>query len=230
MRSMLSVSADIKKLSREVDQRFKRQIPYVVSRSLNAVAAAGMQATRKALPSFIDRPKRYTKKSVLFEPSHKTRLVSKVGFASRKPKFPSSKRFDVVGSIPAAEYMQRLIKGGIRKPFNDKIAIPTRKSDLDRFGNLKRNLARTLLGDRRRFFIGTPRYRPSWGFALWERVDGNTNIVRRIRYVDRTDYSPQFPFRAIVERAVKSKFQHAFRKEFIKAVTRGSGVRFQFTT
>ena len=226
---MLSLTADVKKLSREIDQRFKRQIPYVTSRALNAVAMEGMKATRKALPSFVDRPKKYTKKSVLFEPSHKTKLVSKVGFASRRPKFPNNPKFDVVGSIPAAEYMQRLIKGGVRKPFHDKIAIPTRKGDLDKSGNMKRGLAKRLLGDRRRFFIGTPKHRPSWGFALWERVNGNTNIVRRIKYVDRTEYSPQFPFRQIVEKAVKAEFGMAFRREFIKAVTRGSGVRYQFS-
>ena len=223
---MLSVTADVKKLSREIDQRFKRQIPFVTSRALNAVAFEGMMATRKALPTFLDRPKKYTTQSVQFEKSHKNRaLVSKVGFVSKNPKFGRKSR----ASIPAAEYMQRLIKGGTRKPYFDKIAIPTRDSDLDRYGNLKRGLGKRLLADTKRFFIGTPKHRPSWGFALWERVNGNTNIVRRIKYVDRTEYSPQFPFRQIVEKAVKAEFGMAFRKEFIKAVTRGSGVRYQFT-
>ena len=114
------MTADVKKLSREIDQRFKRQIPYVTSRALNAVAFEGMMATRKALPTFLDRPKKYTTQSVQFEKSHKTRLVSKVGFVSKNPKFGRKSR----ASIPAAEYMQRLIKGGTRKPYFDKIAIP----------------------------------------------------------------------------------------------------------
>lgn len=211
---MLSVTSDVRKLSRQIDQKFKRQIPFVVSRALNSVAFDGMMATRKALPKFLDRPKKYTTSSVQFEKSHKTRLVSKVGFYSKSPKFGKKSG----ASIPAAEYMQRLIKGGVRKPFHDKIAIPTRDSDLDKYGNLKRNLAKRLLADKKRFFIGTPKYRPSWGFALWERVNGNTNIVRRIKYVDRTQYSPQFPFKKVVETEVKRKFNAAFKREFVKAV------------
>jgi hypothetical protein len=230
---VLSVTADVKKLSREIDQRFKRQIPYVTSRALNAVAFEGMMATRKALPKFLDKPKKYTTSSVQFEKSHKNRaLVSKVGFVSKNPKFGRKAN----ASIPAGEYMQRLIKGGTRKPYFDKIAIPTQMGDRDKYGNMKRGLAKRLLADKKRFFIGVPKNSPmkNWGFALWERVGdssfgtGNT-IRRRIKYVDKTEYSPQFPFRQIVEKAVKAEFGIAFRREFIKAVTRGSGVRYQFS-
>ena len=223
---MLSVSSDVKKLTKRIDKQYRRQITFATSVAVNSPAVAARADVQKALPKFLDRPKKYTTQSVQFEKSHKNRaLVSKVGFVSKNPKFGRKSR----ASIPAAEYMQRLIKGGVRKPFHDKIAIPTRKGDLDKYGNMKRGLAKRLLGDRRRFFIGTPKHRPSWGFALWERVNGNTNIVRRIKYVDRTEYSPQFPFRQIVEKAVKAEFGMAFRKEFIKAVTRGSGVRYQFS-
>ena len=220
---MLSVIADVKKLSREIDQRFKRQIPYVTSRALNAVAFEARSSIQKNLPKFLDRPTKFTIDGVQVEVSDKTKLISAVGFASRRfGKLPEN-----VGSTPA-EYMQRLIKGGIRKSKTRRgIPVPV-EAKLNKFGNLSRNYLKNKVSAAKSFVAtinGTE--------GVWETFGrkGNKRLRLLVAFKKQTRYEGgKFPLKRIVSNTVRRKFETKFRQEFIKAVTRRSGTRYQFSS
>ena len=130
---MLSVSSKVKKLSRSLDQKFKRQIPFITSNALNSTAFDARQAVQKSLPQILDRPSTYTVKSVQVLKSSKRKLVSAVRFASRTlGKLPLN------AGIAPAEYMKRLIAGEVlQKKTTRGIPVPV-NARLNKFGNLSR--------------------------------------------------------------------------------------------
>ena len=75
-RLMLSVSSDVKKLSRSLNQKFKRQIPFITSVALNLTMFDACKTVQKALPKFLDRSSPFTTKAVQFQKSSKKKLIS----------------------------------------------------------------------------------------------------------------------------------------------------------
>ena len=73
---MLSVSSDVKKLSRSLNQKFKRQIPFITSVALNLTMFDACKTVQKALPKFLDRSSPFTTKAVQFQKSEKKKLIS----------------------------------------------------------------------------------------------------------------------------------------------------------
>ena len=207
---MLSVTSDVRKLSRQIDQQFKRQIPFVVSRALNQTAFDARSSVQTNLPKFLDRPTKFTIKGVQVEPSNKRKLVSAVGFASRKfGKLPEN-----AGTAPA-EYMQRLIAGGTRQSKTRRgIAVPV-EAKLNKYGNLSRNYLRNKVASPRAFVATIKGVE-----GVWETQGRGAN--RRLRlmvaFKDRTTYEGgKFPLKRIVLNTVKRKFEGNFKKEFVKA-------------
>ena len=72
---MLSVSSDVKKLSRSLDQKFKRQIPFITSVALNLTMFDACKTVQKVLPKFLDRSSPFTTKAVQFQ-NPKKKLIS----------------------------------------------------------------------------------------------------------------------------------------------------------
>ena len=73
---MLSVSSDVKKLSRSLNQKFKRQIPVITSVALNLTMFDACKTVQKVLPKFLDRSSPFTTKAVQFQKSEKKKLIS----------------------------------------------------------------------------------------------------------------------------------------------------------
>ena len=73
---MLSVSSDVKKLSRSLDKKFKRQIPFITSVALNLTMFDACKTVQKVLPKFLDRSSPFTTKAVQFQKSEKKKLIS----------------------------------------------------------------------------------------------------------------------------------------------------------
>jgi len=212
---MLSVSSDVKKLTKRIDQKHKRQIPFVISRALNSSAFGARADVQKALPRYLDRPNPFTVKAVQVDKSSKKKLISKVGFASKTfGKLPAGT------GIPPAEYMKRLIKGGTRKPFNKYIAVPATKRDQNKYGSLKRGQVRRFLDNKAKYFGGLPKGNHSWGFGIWERTGkgGRRSIRKRVIFVDKATYEPIFPLKRIVQASFKKSFPKNFHREFEKAI------------
>ena len=212
-RSMLSVSSDVKKLSRSLDQKFKRQIPFITSVALNSTAFDARQAVQKSLPQILDRPSTYTVKSVQVLKSSKRKLVSAVGFASRTfGKLPRN------AGIAPAEYIKRLIAGGVRQKKTTRgIPVPV-NARLNKFGNLSRNYLKNKV-EASRSFIATIKGTE----GLWEtRGRGKNKSLRLlVSFKDRTTYPKGiFPFKSIVKKSIKKTFQKNFKTAYSKATKR----------
>ena len=208
----LSVQSDVKQLSKKIASQYRRQIPYVTSRALNNTAFSCRKVVQAALPKYIDRPTPYTMRSVQVKKSDKKNLNAYIGFASKTfGKLPGN------ASIPPAEYMARLTKGGTRKARSKYIAIPSSPRQLNKFGGLKRGAVSRLLSNKKKYFLGRPNAHEHWGFGVWARVGkkGRGNIQKVIKFAKETQYDKQFPFNHIVMKEIKKVFQREFKKEFL---------------
>tara|TARA_Y100001963_G_C6653844_1_gene387045 strand:- start:47 stop:694 length:648 start_codon:yes stop_codon:yes gene_type:complete len=212
---LLSVSSDVKKLTKRIDKQYRRQIPFATSVALNSTAFDARADVQEALPKFLDRPSPFTIKGVQVKKSSKKKLISAVGFASKTfGKLPAGT------GIPPAEYMKRLIKGGTRNPYNKYIAIPATKRDQNKYGSLKRGQVRRLLSNKAKYFGGVPKGNENWGFGIWERTGkgGRKSIRKRVIFVDQAKYEKKFPFKRLVVQTIKKTFSKNFQKAFKNAI------------
>ena len=208
---MLSVSSDVKKLTKRIDQKYKRQIPFVTSRALNSSAFDARADVQKTLPRYLDRPNPYTIKSVQVGKSSKKKLIAAVGFASKTfGKLPRN------AGIPPGEYMKRLIKGGVRQKKTARgIAVPV-NARVNKFGNLSRNYL-TKQVEKPRSFVkdikGT--------LGVWEQRGRGKNKSLRllVSFKDRTTYpGGLFPIKTVVGNSFKRTFSKNFSKAFKDAI------------
>ena len=209
--SLLSVSSDVKKLTKRIDDKYRRQIPFVTSRALNSSAFDARSAVQKALPKFLDRPNPFTIKGVQVGKSTKKKLIAAVGFASKTfGKLPRN-----AGTAPA-EYMKRLIAGGVRKKKTARgIPVPV-NARLNKFGNLSRNYLKNKV-ESPRSFIATIKGTE----GVWEtRGRGKNKSLRLlVSFKDRTTYpGGLFPLKTIVKNSVKKTFSRNFKKAFKDAI------------
>ena len=209
--SLLSVSSDVKKLTKRIDKQYRRQIPFVTSRALNSSAFDARSAVQKALPKFLDRPNPFTIKGVQVGKSSKKKLIAAVGFASKTfGKLPRN-----AGTAPA-EYMKRLIAGGVRKKKTNRgIPVPV-NARLNKFGNLSRNYLKNKV-EAPRSFIATIKGTE----GIWEtRGRGKNKSLRLlVSFKDRTTYpGGLFPLKTIVKNSVKKTFSRNFQKAFKDAI------------
>jgi len=207
-------------------------------RALNDVAFDSRSFIQKSLPRRLDRPTGNPSKgtggiigSVQVQKSKKKNLVAIVGFAGlgfRSTKWKES----------PAEIMRRHIKGGTRTPKQfPHLRIPSDTKGgglkLNKFGNIagKKGKLQKMLGNRDQFFSGVPKGDYSKKDAgIWERTPRNSKratgtkakkwkatgkIVQRIAFEPFTRYKSIFPFKKIVELAVKKNY----RKRFDAALT-----------
>ena len=208
---MLSVSSDVKKLTKRIDDKYRRQIPFVTSRALNSSAFDARSAVQKALPKFLDRPNPFTIKGVQVGKSTKKKLIAAVGFASKTfGKLPRN-----AGTAPA-KYMKRLIAGGVRKKKTNRgIPVPV-NARLNKFGNLSRNYLKNKV-ESPRSFIATIKGTE----GIWEtRGRGKNKSLRLlVSFKDRTTYpGGLFPLKTIVKNSVKKTFSRNFQKALKDAI------------
>ena len=113
----------------------QRQIPFAMSKGINAIASGLKGHVVGLLPSIIDRPTKYTLNSLKVTPSDKRKLVAVVGF-----KVPAGR---------SSHYLEPIIKGGPRHKKAFELAlggsflVPGRAADglgmIDSHGNFKRS-------------------------------------------------------------------------------------------
>ena len=220
----ISVKADVKDLQRKLSKA-KRQIPFAVKGGLDATAFDAQRAVKKALPIALDNPLKYTIKGVQVEKAKKDTLIATVGFAGKG--FGRSS-----GSIPQAEYMHFMIKGGIRSPKHTSIAVPNPRSGkkvTNKAGNIPRGKISKLLSDKDKYFSGVPHQWSKAKAGIWERMPANSKrrkgkqhsqkIRMPIAWEPTTQYNKGFfRFEKIVGRTVAKTFRNNFNKAIDKAL------------
>lgn len=200
----ISVKADVKDLTRKLN-RAKRQIPFAIKRGLDATAFDLQRNLKDTLPKYVHNPVAYTKAGIQVEKAQKDNLTAKVGFASRS--FGRA-----IGSITQAEYMKRLIEGGIRLPKNKVIPVPYPKNQKpNKAGNIPRGRIEKMLGDKKKFFSGVPKgaKHEDKGAGIWKRLgkDGRKQIKLMIAYEEQTEYQKSYPFQSLALNFVRKHFR-----------------------
>ena len=199
----ISVKADVKDLTRKLN-RAKRQIPFAIKRGLDATAFDLQRNLKDTLPKYVHNPVAYTKAGIQVEKAKKDDLTAKVGFASRS--FGRA-----IGSITQAEYMKRLIEGGIRLPKNKVIPVPYPKNQKpNKAGNIPRGRINKMLGDKDKFFSGEPKgAKKEGGAGIWKRQGKGKKqkINMMIAYEEQTEYQKSYPFQSLALNFVRKHFR-----------------------
>ena len=199
----ISVKADVKDLTRKLN-RAKRQIPFAIKRGLDATAFDLQRNLTDTLPKYVHNPVAYTKAGIQVEKAKKDDLTAKVGFASRS--FGRA-----IGSITQAEYMKRLIEGGIRLPKNKVIPVPYPANQKpNKAGNIPRGRINKMLGDKEKFFSGEPKgAKKEGGAGIWKRQGKGKKqkIKMMIAYEEQTEYQKSYPFQSLALNFVRKHFR-----------------------
>ena len=218
----ISVKTDVKELQRKLNHA-KKQIPFAVKGGLDATAFDVQRAVKQALPNALDNPIKYTISGVQVKKAEKNNLIATVGFAGKG--FGRSS-----GSIPQADYMHFMIKGGIRTPRATAIAVPNPRSGkkvTNKAGNIPRGKIKKLLSDKDKYFSGAPHQWSKAKEGIWERMPANSkrkkNRTQKLRMPIAWEPTAQykkgyFKFEKIVGRTVAKTFRDNFDKAIAKAL------------
>ena len=199
----ISVESNIKEITKTLDSKYRKQIPFAASRALNDVArSASIENNAKTAGVFKGGAVGHTKRSFKYKNTNKRDLAAEVFINPKTHK-----------------YMEFMVEGGTRFPENKAILTSTYKSKLNRYGNFTKATMSHMLDDKKKHFKGIPKGMPHAGEGIWERYGRSKNYPsgRRIRkvgaYIDQAQYRPLFPFGSFTEGVVFSRNQ-GFAKEF----------------
>ena len=202
----ISVKSDVKELQRKL-KHAKKQIPYAIKRGLDATAFDLQRNLKATLPKYVHQPVKFTTAGIQVEKATKTKLIAEVGFASKS--FGRA-----IGSLPQADYMKRLIEGGVRKPESKAIAVPYKKHMKPNVkGNIPRGKIGRLLGQTDKYFSGEPVGKKKGGGAgVWKRIGKGRKekIKMQVVWKDKTDYQKSYPFKALALNFIKKNFRNNF--------------------
>jgi len=203
----LSVHANTKELTKQLNRIQRKQIPFATMNALNSVAFDAQSYVKKSLPRRLDRPTKGLISSVQVEQTKdKYNPVVRVGFAGlgfRNTKWNES----------PAEIMRRHMKGGTRTPSGRAIPVPILKNiKVNKFGNLPKTKIRTLLAKSDRYFSGKPKGRDA---GVYERIKPTKKKPGKLKMLVSWEQSTQykggrFPLKRIVETAIKNKYRKRF--------------------
>jgi hypothetical protein len=170
---LISIRADIKKLSASLDDFAKRQIPFATAQALNGIAKRAVAAEQQAMQKQLDRPTSFTLKGVSYLPATKARLVATVYIKDIQTAYLTP---EIVGGN------QVLGKGrGILKPVDQLV---------NQYGNLPRGLIARLRG-RPDIFVGKVETKAGEITGVWQRVNITKSGRQRKHTVRGNLYSQQ---------------------------------------
>ena len=200
---MLSVRSDTKQLTAYLNRVQRKQIPFATAKALTQTAFDVRAFIQRALPRFLDRPTKGIIRSVQVLKATKYNFTARVGFAGLgfgKTMWKDS----------PAKIMRYHSKGGPRYPNKTAIAVPVQQKT-NRFGNLPRNKISKLLGNKDKYFSGTPKGMSNAG--IYQRTKKKLKML--VAWEPKATYQGgRFPFKTIVVRGVAKHY----RKRFVKAL------------
>lgn len=189
----VSVHADVKAISAQLDQVARKQIPFATAQALTAVAKAAQAKVTRDLPTIFDRPTPFTLRAVGVTSATK---ASQTAVVFIKP-------------VQAA-YLGIEETGGTRLPSRTALVLPG-SIRLNAYGNIPKGaLARAKA--RRNVFVG--QVHGVGGF--WQRGKGGLKLL--VAFKARATYKPRFGFAANVTAVVRSEIAGAMRDALARAL------------
>lgn len=200
----ISVKDDLDQLKRNLTRLERDQVPFAASLALNNLATDIANALTAQMDRYLDKPTPFTQKA----------------YQSRQGTFRGKRanKKNLVAIIEAGkiqgEYLKYQIVGGIRKPKQTAILVPTRKAPLNQYGNLTKGRRKNMIAGEKGFF------------SAGKREDKTPGIYKRIRksiepmafYVDQASYEPIYPIDKIANGVARNRFARRFREALERAV------------
>ena len=200
---MLSVHSNTKQLTAHLNRIQRKQIPFATAKALTQTAFDVRRTLQNALPRRLDRPTKGIINSVQVDKATKYNVTARVGFAGLgfgRTQWKES----------PAKIMRRHINGGTRYPNKTAIAVPVQQKT-NKYGNLPRNKISKLLGDKSKYFSGTPKGMSNAG--IYQRQKKKLKML--VAWEPKAKYQGgRLPFKTIVIRGVAKNY----RKRFVKAL------------
>lgn len=195
---MLDLDTNSRDVARKLRQLGQKQMPFVTSQTINALAFSTMNRERREIVDVIDRPTPFTQRGVMYTRSSKRNLVATV-------YVPESRE----------SYMIYQVRGGKRTPRNVAVPIPSSSARLNKYGNMRRNYISRML-DSPKHFSGVPRGRPRSSAGIYERK--RHKIVPIVLWKREAQYRPKFDFYGVGRDHVKRNAQREFERAIDRAL------------
>ena len=204
---------DIRSNIAEAQAYFSRfrsdQLPFATTLTLTRLAATGQDFVRAEMPTYLDRPNKYTIRSVRFRRATKRAL-----------RAGSSIYIDT----KTRPYMATVVEGGTAQPKNRAFVNPVDQRHVNRNGKVIRNRAVNLLANPDNF-SGTPRGRSGSNYAgIWQRrkVGRGRNRTETLRMLihwgDPRPHRATLPFYRLCRTHVQANVGPVFRAAFLEAL------------
>lgn len=199
----IRVSADVKRLTRGLDEAARKQIPFATARAVNDVAFDVMRAERANLLKVLDHPRPFTQRSV--------------GVPSKATKGKPTATVAVRPEV--ARYLAPFETGGMHHIPGRGIGLVVPKTvRLDQYGQL-RGRPRAL-GNRRNVFVGKVQTKDGLVEGFWQRMGGKKGGKLKLlaRFEDALPVRKRLGFQALAAREVRAKLPAALRAALTKAL------------
>jgi hypothetical protein len=198
----LKFTSNVEQLQKRLNLIATSQLPFVVSKALNATAVMAKAAVQKHFQDVLDRPTPFTQNAVTIRYATKSNLTA---FVLVKDK--------------QAAYLKRQEAGGVRTPTNTSgsgqksYLMPLKANiDLNQYGNLPRNITKSLKG-RKDVFAGTVN---GHGGFFQRLPDGKLKML--IAFENTSTYKPVLGFKETVNKVAESTLNGNFKEAWATAL------------
>jgi hypothetical protein len=200
-----SVQSDLDRLSKQLTNIQREQVPFATSKALNTVAGDVANAITAQMSRYLDNPTPFTQKAYQSR-SH----TFKGQRATKRSLF-----VDITPGKIQEAYLRFQIEGGIRKPAQTAIFVPTRVSPKNKYGNVTRGQRKRMVAGEGKFFSAGQREEKTPG--VYKRT-GKETIQPMAFYVEQASYTPIFPIDKIAGGVVKNRFGLRFDQALKRAL------------
>lgn len=192
----INVKTNIDQVIRDLDKKFRSQIPFAAAKALTKTAKDVQAKLTAEIEGVFDRPVPFTQKAIGITYANKSTLTSRV----------------FIKDVQAA-YLHLQVAGGTRKPAGRALLIPAGVA-LNQYGNIPKGKVKALLG-RKDVFSGRVR-----GVAgIWQRTGKGAKLL--IAYAPEARYEKRFDFVGIarreIERTITANFREALQEALASA-------------
>ena len=158
---MITVRADVDKLSRSLKAFAQKQLPFATAQALTATARIVADAQKKNMVKVLDRPAPFTLSSIRVTPATKGSLKASVFMMDR-----------------AARYMEPFLNGGLHT-LNSRAVLAPKNVPLNSFGNIPAGLL-ARLKSRPDIFIGAVTFHDGQKISgVWQMPPAATATMRK---------------------------------------------------
>lgn len=190
----VSVKSNVDAVVRDLERRFRDQVPFAVAKALTLTAKDVQRAEVEEIRQAFDRPTPFTQQAVGITSATKQRLSAKV----------------FVKTYQLA-YLGIQVEGGIRQPKRRALVVPV-DLPLNQYGNIPRRKVQALLS-RRDTFSG----RVNGVGGIWQRTKAGP-LKLLIAYEPAAKYRKRFPFYEVALRVIDQRFDANLRSAVAGAI------------